>query len=424
MPFRIRSSPAGYPIRPPITTEEYGDGTVTDAKLSDAYTDIKQRFAAHLAETVITANKTINVPGDFATIQAALDSLKKAWIPRDVTVTIQVASGAFNHTSPIIVDHPCGSRIKIIGATPITTSITGNGTVTGSAGNWSVPILVQSTSGIAAGGYVIIRDTAGTGDHYAFRGIWKVISVDSATQITVQNTHRAGTFPTATLSGGTVVALKTILEFTSSTGLIVRPGTTLGFIDNIALVGDGSNNNGIDIGVDDATGTRGYAAIKAGSNFGVNGFGGNGIFAVSAGFIFGPVYSCGNGGYGVLGRLPGVVIGTGVFSGNGASGVLANLGLIVANKSTACGNKYSGFATEAGGRVDCNTCIATGNGDKGFFSSNGGFIYAANTTAFGNTNSDYGAYNGSTIFALGYVGSPTFSPALNTVGNGNSIIVA
>lgn len=86
-------------------------------------------LAAHLAETVLKTNKTINVPGNYSTIQAALDSLEYTWIPKYVTVTIQVAAGTYTHTSPIVIDHPCGSQIQIVGATPITTTVTGVGTI-------------------------------------------------------------------------------------------------------------------------------------------------------------------------------------------------------------------------------------------------------------------------------------------------------
>ncbi|MBE3586579.1 MAG: hypothetical protein IMW94_10605 [Thermoanaerobacter sp.] len=338
-------------------------------------------LASHLAETVITANKTINVPADYPTIQAALDSLKKAWIPRDVTVTIQVAAGTYSHTSPIIIDHPQGLHIKIIGATPVTTTITGVGTITGAAGNWSVPILVQSTSGIAAGDYVIIKGTTGTGDHYAFRGIWKVVSVDSATQITVQNTHRASTFPAATLSGGTVVALKTVLKFAGCRGIVVAPNSALGLLDAVAVVGDGSVNEGILVGrLPSDLGVPGPAFILLGSNVGVNGFGADGIWA----------------GYG------GTVS---AYSGIASSG-----------------NGQNGFLAGDGGAIWAGSSTATNNKDRGFAATNGGAIDANRSTASGNINSDYYAWLESSIYVYGYTGAPTFSPAVNTVGNQNAII--
>ena len=493
MAFRVRSHPAGYPIKPPVSGEELGAHKTTHATggadaltpadigaAPSSHTHTKSQITdfahksthatggadaltpadigaatqsalnAHLAETVITANKTINVPGDFATIQEALDSLKKAWIPRDVTVTIQAAAGTFNHTTPIIVDHPCGSRIKIIGSTPITTSITGKGTVTGSTGNWSVPILVQSTSGIAAGDYVIIKNTTGTGDHYAFRGIWKVISVNSATQITVQNTHRASTFPTATLSGGTVVALKTILKFTACNGIVVAPNSALGFLDQVAVVGDGSINVGILAGrVPSDQDVPSPAFILLGSNVGVNGFGADGIWSGYGGTVsaYSGVASSGNGGSGFAASNGGAIgAGSSTASGNGGNGFWAGSGgaiwagsstasgnggngfavggggVIEAGSSTASGNGGSGFAASNGSAIGAGSSTATGNGDRGFSAFTGASIYATTSTASGNAGSDYYAALESIIYVAGYTGTPTFSPAVNTVGNQNAII--
>ncbi|MDI6711458.1 MAG: hypothetical protein QME76_12390, partial [Bacillota bacterium] len=325
-------------------------------------------LTAHLGETVLKANKTINVPTDFPTIQAALDSLKYTWIPSDVTVTIQVATGTYTHTAPIIINHPCGNQIKIVGATPVTTTCSAVGTITGSAGNWSVPITVASSSGIAAGDYVIIKGTAGTGDHYAFRGIWKVISVDSTTQITVQNTHRKSVFPTATLSGGTVVALKTILKFTSSRGIVVASNSALGFLDQVAVVGDGSAYGGILVGRAPSQAVPSPAFVWLGGNVGVNGFGADGIGAGYGGTVsaYSDVASSGNGG-------------NGFYAGYGGS--------ISASSSTASGNGGNGFGANYGGSISASSSTASGNGQSGFYAGSGGSISASSSTASGNGQS-------------------------------------
>ncbi|GAW28858.1 hypothetical protein, partial [Carboxydocella sp. ULO1] len=385
-------------------------------------------LAAHLAETVLKTNKTINVPADYPTIQAALDSLKYTWIPSDVTVTIQVAAGTYTHTSPIIINHPCGNQIKIIGATPVTTTCSGVGTITGSAGNWSVPITVASSSGIAAGDYVIIKDTTGTGDHYAVRGVWKVISVDSANQITVQNTHRASAFPTATLSGGNVVALKTILKFTGCKGLVVGPNSALGLLNNVVLVGDGSANSGVLVGrLNSDLSVPGPAFIILGSNFGVNGFGSDGIWAGYGGIVsaYPGVPVSGNAGSGFAAELGGSIwASNAVANGNGQHGFWAtNNGAIWASYSTASGNSACGFWAGHGGSIITSSSTATNNQDMGIAVVNGGTIYAATSTVFGNVNSDYFAWICSSINAAGYKGTSTFSPAANTVGNANAIIV-
>lgn len=384
-------------------------------------------IGSHLSETVITANKTINVPADYPTIQEALDSIKYAWIPRDVAVTIQVAAGTYNHTSPIIFDHPCGRYIKIVGATPVTTTCSAVGTITGVAGDWSVPITVASTSGIAAGDYVIIKDTTGTDDHYAFRGIWKVISVDNATQITVQNTHRKSTFPTASLSGGTVVVLKTILKFDGS-GLIIEPNTALGFINNIALVGNGTNGNGLCVGNSSEYGNWGPSFILCGENFGVNNFGWTGVAVIGSSILqsvpSSVIASCGNGHRGFLAsHCSAIIAPSSVSNGNSNSGFQAiGNSRIDVDSSVACGNNGFGYDASEVSSIKGSYAIANNNNNAGFNCSVNSGISVPNSTAYGNTNYDYHVWVESSMYVYGYTGTPTFSPALSTVGNVNSII--
>lgn len=335
-------------------------------------------FTAHLAETVIKQNLTINVPADYPTIQAALDALKYAWIPRDVTVTIQVAAGTYTHTSPIVVDHPCGSQTRIIGATPITTTITGAGTVSGSAGNWSVPITVADVTGIQVGQYAIIRNTSGTGDHFAHIGIWEITAVDIATKtVTVKNTHRASTFPMATLSGGDFIVLTTVLKFTNCIGLRLYD-KSLGYLDNVAIVGNNSASTtvGIEVGYFNWRNVRG-GTINCGNYVGVNGF--------TVGFA----------------------------AGNGGS--------IVGNALVASGNGSYGFYAQYSGSIYAASSTASGNGSNGFYAQFSGSVNATSSTASGNAT-DYMADKMGYIYCAVYAGTPTFSPALNTVGNYNAII--
>lgn len=64
---------------------------------------------------LISADTTINVPADFATLQEAHDSLYGAMISPDVYVTIQIAAG-IHAIAAVRVWHPDGPRIKIVGA--------------------------------------------------------------------------------------------------------------------------------------------------------------------------------------------------------------------------------------------------------------------------------------------------------------------
>jgi hypothetical protein len=359
------------------------------------------------ALTVLSASKTINVPGDYSTIQAALDSLKNVWIPKDVTVTIQVAAGNYTITSPIIITHPCGNQIQLIGASPATTSITGVGSVSGQAGNYSVQIEVSSTAGITAGNYVIIKNTTGSNDYHAFDGIWKVNSVDSSTQITVQNTHRASSFPSASLSGGTVVILSTLILATNCVGILITPNSAIGLIDNIGLIGNGSSAPvGLWVGVTPDLNQRGSATAICGGTFGINGFN-NGINITNNSSLALPNYSyC-------------------CICGNSAIGVYLTRSCTVNMVYSICnGNGSFGFQGEIGCAIQADSAIVKGNGNNGFRANTCSTISAPSSNASGNGTADYYATWGSFILACNYSGSPTFSPSVNTVGNSNSIIVA
>ncbi len=325
---------------------------------------------------IISSDLTLNVPSEYATIQDALNYLSDKFIPDNVTVTIRVAAGIHTHTSQITVKHPCGKQIQIVGADPITTTISSVGTVSGSAGNWSVPITVADATGIQVGQYAIVRNTTGTDDHYALRGIWEITNVSGNT-ITIKNTHRKGTFPTFTCTGGDVVVLTTILKFNDCHGITVD-GAILGYLNNVAVVSNGASGY---IGIMALGNISNYSirgAIRCGDNVGVNGFGSHGYFAAYSGSIYAP---------------------STVASGNGSVGYYA-----------ACsGSIHAGYST------------ASGNGSHGYHADLASSIHAEYSTASGN-GTDYLAINMGCIYCYGYVGSPTFSPALNTEGNYNSII--
>lgn len=60
-------------------------------------------------------NITINVPSEYATIQAALNSIATKVIPNNVTITIKVADGTHTPPAGTLLNHPFGDRIRLIG---------------------------------------------------------------------------------------------------------------------------------------------------------------------------------------------------------------------------------------------------------------------------------------------------------------------
>jgi hypothetical protein len=428
--------------------------------------------------SVISVNTTYTVKasgGDFTTIQAALDYLKSKWINRDATVTISVDPGLFTHTSTILFQHPQGNRINIVGSAPVITTITSLISWSGTAGNYSVVLNVTNAAGMAVGDYCIVRGSTGTGEYQAVMGCWEITNI-SGTQITVKNTYRKAT-PTLTITGGYFICLKTILKFNGCDG--IYPGNSTGYIYNLALVGDGTSKDGVNVS------QRGYnygnhivyLGYSGASDYslGINGFGRYGIAQTSCADLWTwniAVSNCGS--YGVYAYNQSKIAGTGIISsGNISIGVYATDGAwitavssfaignatvgfyafnragINAELSQAVGNVYSGFqclgtsyiyaktsksinngyhgySSSYNGMIYAQSSVATGNGLAinyyGYWSSNGGHIRADSTTASGNFSGDYYAEHFSFIKVTGYVGSPTFSPAVDTMGNGGSII--
>ncbi len=66
---------------------------------------------------IISENVVLSVPDDFNTINEALDWLDLKSISKDSIVTIEVADGTYSNYDTIVVDHPYGRQIEIIGNT-------------------------------------------------------------------------------------------------------------------------------------------------------------------------------------------------------------------------------------------------------------------------------------------------------------------
>jgi hypothetical protein len=375
--------------------------------------------------------------------------------------------------------------------------------------------------------YAIVKATTGTGDHYSHQGCWKVLSVDSATQLTVQNTNRKAAFPTGTVTGGTLIAIKTMLKFTGCLGVVVAPGKALGKLDNVVLVGDiNTSEYGLVVGSHIKTSMNivvpGASSAYLGSNFGVNGFNRSGIWSGYGGSIYalGGSASSNNGDHGWEADCGGHIVtgwsGYAIASGNEGTGFMAYLSgsMWAGNSVVSCGNacgvaaqrgasimmsgsksysntgegykaeggflqitvgseaKYNGtrgyyavdggniyaaapvagyngasgfwatiggsinttgaaqstyntedgFYATYGGVIKADGSTSTNNGRIGYYALYSGTISARTTTSSDNVNEEYKASRMSYIDANGAVGAPTYSPALDTEGNNNSII--
>lgn len=94
------------------------DNGTAISDLGDDVTDIEGRMpnAGLQAVGLITGDLILEVPGDYATINDALDYLDDKRIARGAEVVIQVADGTYTMTETIDVRHPEGARIFILGS--------------------------------------------------------------------------------------------------------------------------------------------------------------------------------------------------------------------------------------------------------------------------------------------------------------------
>lgn len=98
---------------------------LTQKDVAELYT-LDQEGGCDFLMDNIQADTTLEVPGDYADINAALDCLSLRRIARDATVTIQVADGTYSLDETIEIDHVDGARIQIVGNASNESAVTFN----------------------------------------------------------------------------------------------------------------------------------------------------------------------------------------------------------------------------------------------------------------------------------------------------------
>lgn len=403
---------------------------------------------------------TIVIPnGDFvATLTTANSASIFALLARiriDGTLTLNVTSGTHSYTAPVRV-FSGGMNVnglKIIGSAPVSVSITGQNSVSGSAGAYVVTLNVSTVTGVAVGDFIHTWQVVGTGVPEVHRGIWEITAVDTTnTRITVKNTCRKGTFPTNTITSSNSVVLKTILKFSDCDAFVVTGGR-IDFLNNVAIVGNSDSywsssnvtgtekgTHGITIGSmtialngkPDNANPYGVTAghVSCGPNVGVSGFDQQGIVTELGGTFWGDFVSAcnnkrrgfyastssgirakhisANGNYldGVITDIGGNLYASSVSCaiGNGGRGASASQsGTIIFDTAIISHNVGDGGAALAGGVLQATSARFEYNGANGTLGEYGGVMYVNNSTYLGNTRYGIDASFGCSVRALNCV---------------------
>lgn len=321
--------------------------------------------------------KVFSVPGDFNTLQDAINFLgDKRWSD-DVMVYIDLQAGVHSFDSAIAITNK--NSLGIRGVTPLVKTVTSLVSTSGSSGNYSVVLQLGNTTGLQVNQYlnvesnrVVYLDSGllGTGLPNALAGCHKITAI-SGNNVTL-NVKYVGTLPALTITGGWVVFCPTQLKFTSYTGLLISNSSVT--LANIGIIG----NN-----------VTGWWASTAGIIVSANSelkASKIGLAEFRSGLL--SLYSAR------------ITITTGCFSGN-EIGILAAFGGVIEAYSCAfIGNSKGGVYAGAQGNITVGEFPALGNGLMDVYAVNAGNIFTTNAQA---TN---------------------VSPAGGVVGNGNSAIVS
>ena len=379
-----------------IGAASYGEGGPDEGQLYPVvgifYGDLE--MPSGLWNGLIDQNTTINVPTDQLTLENALSYLADKYIASNVWVTIDIAAGTYTRTSRLTITHPCAQRIVIKGAVLSDKALLSIVSSSGSSGNWTIVLQLDSVAGIAAGDYVIIRNVSGGSLPEYIAGVWPVSAVDSGTnRITVTTTHLGSSAPSGSVTG-TVKTLKTKLQFNGASGLYVCD-CKLGLLNQLAIIGNGGSNT-FGIQADLGNGT-----IQLGEDVGVRGFTVGALASDAANLVANGCAFSGNG-YGVY-SIHGstVYAASAICSGNSNTGaIVLGGGLLYGESGIFTGNIY-GVQCQLNGTARVHSSKISGN-TTGIYAYGHGYAHASGATFSNNTTNTW--------------------PALNTEGNKGALI--
>lgn len=314
----------------------------------------------------------LTVPTHATDLSTALNLISRWVIPVTSIVQIVLPVGTFA-SSTIVIRHPYGARISILGAPALTKTATSSGTVVGSSGAWSIPLTLDNVTDISINDYILVRNVTGTGRFKTFSGLCKVTNI-SGLNINVLHKSKKATWPVAAINSAEITVLKTILTFNSSDGFQVDG--VLGNLDRLAIVGTKTAGTIGLIGQRGQSGFKGKAYIHTGAAVGITSFGDGGVYAQYGGTVdarYLCVSDCNV--YNILAQHGGSIdFNDGISSGCDGSGIAAtSSGDVSSERAITIGNNTGVYAIQ-GGSVLTVSMYCADNVSEGVFASWGGSV--------------------------------------------------
>lgn len=372
---------------------QYGAGAVYRTfqdKMRDEVSikDFDMPFPGDITRAIIeatsaTSGTIIVPPGDYiatptlAQVPSILKLLARAEFRG--SLTINLPAGTVNLSEKTVIRSQNAHNLSISGVKHSTT-LTGLVGVTGSQKAYLVTISLADASNVSVGDVVMIRhDIAGTGGYHIHCGGWVVTAV-SGNNVTVKNTCHLPAFPTSTITGGSVVILKSILKYTGCDGIVAAGAGCIRTINSVAVVGDydlasGSGTigaHGFTLTTPDIT-----VAIPDPSNE---------VFDASGCIAIGPdlaIVGFGEQGF-VASERSGVVANFIASCSHRKRGIYAEGAHIRGKFMLSSGNGEDGIIADINGAIQANGSVCSGNGLNGFWSFNHSFLGAPGGIACGN----------------------------------------
>lgn len=307
---------------------------------------------------------------EWATPNKAMEWLRGKWIHPDATVTILCAEGTYTFTAALVLNHPCGVNIELIGATPDIVVWEGIKSTSGSEPYKTLELYVSDASVMSAGKYYGIRLKTRNVTRAEYACGMQYCSAldtgsdpDTASFITVHND--AITTGTGVADCGDIVIYKTFFDFTGYDGIKVSNGHTFGLINNIGVLGDVSGRGIV---------AQWKSQLVLGSSVGIAGFNPN-LVATDSSYIYASQVTITTGEtYNLWSSTNSHVNAPNVCAGGSGAGVCALHGGSVYARST--GSTYKAVTTGAdfyctyavyNSHIDCESAYVTGSSIYGCY---------------------------------------------------------